>query len=136
MPNVSLFKKEKVDGDWHYLHCDGEYVIRKFHFRGYKNKKWGAEYVGPARGPDHEPMRGYENTLGEMMVRVEEHYTRTPDDARERAIQHIRKGEHLAALDAVFDYIDFKFDNLEREIDGRFNNLQISTGSGGGYPYS
>ena len=125
--NPSLCRKEKVGRDMHYFHCDREYVIRKLQRPGYKRRKWGAEYIGPARGPDHEPMRGYENTLGEMMKRVEEHYIRTPDDARERAIQHIRKGEHLAALDAIFDYIDFKFDNLEREIDGRFDNLRVSS---------
>lgn len=123
--NPSLFRKEKVGKDMHYFHCDGEYVIRKFHFEGYKNRKWGVEYIGPTRGPDHEPMRGYENTLGEMMKRVEEHYVRTPFDARERAVQHIRKGEHLAAVDAIFGYLDLKFDLLEKEIDDRINSLSI-----------
>lgn len=135
MPNAGSFKKEKVDGDWHYLHHYGEYVIRKLTFRGYKNRKWGVEYVGPARGPNHEPMRGFENTLGEMMSRVEKHYTRVPDDARERVLHHVRKGEDLAAADSILDYIDSKFDELENEMERRFNNLKISS-SGGGYPYS
>jgi len=133
--NTTLFRKEKVNGDWHYLHCHGEYVIRKLTFRGYKRKRWGVEYVGPARGPNHEPMRGFENTLGEMMSRVEKHYTRVPDDARERVLHHVRKGEDLAAADSILDYIDSKFDELENEMERRFNNLKISS-SGGGYPYS
>lgn len=129
--NPGLFRKKKVGRDMYYYHCAGEYVIRKLLFQGSKRRKWGAEYIGPTRGPDHEPMRGFANTLGEMMKRIEEHYIRTPDDARERAIRHLRKGEHFAALDAIFDYIDFRFDNLEREIDGRFDNLKISISSGG-----
>lgn len=135
MPNASSFKKEKVDGDWHYFHYHGEYVIRKLHFRGYKNRKWGVEYVGPARGPNHEPMRGYENTLVEMMSRVERHYTEIPNDPRERVLHHVKKGEDLAAADSILDYIDSKFDELENEMERRFNNLKISS-SGCGTPYS
>lgn len=135
MPNLSLFKKEKVDGDMRYFHCDGEYVIRKLEFVGTKRKRWGAEYIGPPRGPNHEPMRGYANTLGEMMSRVEEHYTRVPDDARERVLHHVRKSEDLAAVDSILDYIDSKFDELENEMERRFNNLKISS-SGCGDPYS
>ncbi len=120
----------------HYFHCDGEYVIRKLRFPGYKRRKWGVEYIGPPRGPDHEPMRGYENTLGEMMKRVEEHYIRTPDDAKERVIRHIKKGETLAAVDALFGYIDNQFSELEDKMDRRFERLRISSGaSGDGYGY-
>lgn len=132
--NTSLFRKLKVGKDMHYFHFNGEYVIRKLHFKGYKRRRWGVEYIGPARGSGHEPLRGFENTLSEMMGRVEEHYTRIPDDARERVIHHIKKGEDLAAADALFDYIDSKFEDLEDKMDKRFDRLRISS-SGNGYGY-
>lgn len=128
----SIFRKERVGKDIHYFHRDGEYVIRKLRFPGYKRKKWGVEYIGPARGPSHNPILGYAaNTLREMMARVDEHYSEIPGDAKSRAIFHLVKGEHLAAIDIIFEYIDFRFANLEREIDGRFENLRISSDSDG-----
>lgn len=109
-----------------YTHVSGQWEIRKLSVEGCLAKKFCPIYIGPKRSVD--PHLPWSDKLFEAQLRVVNYIKSQRENltARHRAIQAQQDGDAALVLDCIFDHIDQKFEELQDELDRRFDRLRIS----------
>ena len=125
-------KTKTISGVVYHRHRSGEWLVEPTEVFGYSGKALGrphyvGRYVGQAR--TDPPILMAHPTVIKAKRSVQEFIdgqASKTDDLREQAVLSLRLGRTALAIDIVFDYIDKRFDELEKDLDERFESLRIS----------
>jgi len=115
--------KAPASGATYYRHNSGEWVVEAVEALGYNGKalkkpRYAGRYVGQAR--TESPTLASCPTVIRAKQSVQkfiDYQASKTDDLREKAVLSLRLGRTALAIDIVFDYIDMRFDALERRLD-------------------
>ena len=117
-------KIKPIDGrDTYYQHHGREWVVEPIEALGVNGKPlrrphYIGKYVGPARTHSLS-LISYPTVIKakQSVQKVIDHQASKSGDLREQAVISLRLGRTALAIDTIFDYIDERFDALERKSD-------------------